>query len=197
MAEENSRFLDSLREANLLLLSRLHASQKAIWKDVKVFKSTTEPSCGNNSRNYGLEWVQFTGCGPNHVPVSLRSGELVSKRSQKSPVKGYESTENGFSTAWGTREKENTPGNGTKMGLSSILRTPQSRRKKQVRIYMNLYIFLYFRIILRETWREHFMILMNFVKCSLHIYYIICTLKLVTSSGYTTTCYRLYKYINL
>ena len=135
MAEENTRFLDSLREANLLLLSRLHASQKAIWKDVKVFKSNTEPSGGNNDRNYGLERVQFTGYGPNRVPVSLRSGEQVSKRSQKSPVKGYESTDNGFSTTRERREKENTPGNSAKMGLNSILRTPQSRRKKQVFIY--------------------------------------------------------------
>ena len=126
MAEETYS-LRSLRETNLLLLSKLHVAQKTIWKDVKTIKSKSESSgCGRR-----LESPEIRGHGLNCTPVTMRRRGL-SELSAKSLANEFEVAEQRVSTTRESRDKENIPLSGEGKHLNSILRTPQSRRGKQV-----------------------------------------------------------------
>ena len=120
---DNSR-LDSLREANLTLLSKLHTSQKAIWKDVNVIKSTAKTASGAKRINL----AEFRGHGPDRTPVTLRKRYV--------DVTGNESEVHGRLFSTPRKEdmgKENRPASGAAERITSILRTPKSKRKSQVK----------------------------------------------------------------
>jgi hypothetical protein len=128
MAEERS-----LREANLILLSRLHVAQKAIWKDVNSIKTNRNHS----EVDKPLENSVFEGFGPDRTPVTLRSRrKALSELSTKiTPRKRSEKGSVRFSTPRRSDQKENRTLTDSKKGLNSILRTPQSQSKRQIQVY--------------------------------------------------------------
>ena len=128
MAEERS-----LREANLILLSRLHVTQKAIWKDVNSIKTNRNHS----EIDKPLENSVFEGFGPDRTAVTLRSRrKALSELSTKiTPRKRSEKGSVRFSTPRRSDQKENRTLADSKKGLNSILRTPQSQSKRQIQVY--------------------------------------------------------------
>ena len=127
MAEERS-----LREVNLILLSRLQVTQKAIWKDVNSIK-TNRKHCEVDEP---LENSIFEGFGPDRTPITLRSRrKALSKLSTKiTPRKQSEKGSVRFGTPRRSGQKENRTLADSTKGLNSILRTPQSRSKHQIQV---------------------------------------------------------------
>lgn len=127
MAEEQS-----LREVNLILLSRLHVAQKAIWKDVKSMKRAEKAS----EIHRPLESSVFEGFGPDRTPIALQSRrKALSELSTKiTPRKQGEKGSVRFSTPTRSNQKENRPLADRKKGLNLILRTPQSQTKRQFEV---------------------------------------------------------------
>jgi hypothetical protein len=125
MAEERS-----LREANLILLSRLHVAQKDIWKDVNSMKT-------NRNHSEVDKPLENSGLGPDRTPVTLRSRrKALSELSTKiTPRKRSEKGSVRFSTPRRSDQKENRTLADSKKGLNSILRTPQSQSKRQIQVY--------------------------------------------------------------
>ena len=131
MAEEQS-----LREVNLILLSRLHVAQKAIWKDVKSMKRADKAS----QMHRPLENSVFEGFGPDRTPIALQSRrKALSELSTKiTPRKLGEKGRLRFCTPTRSSRKENRELTDGKKSLNSILRTPQSHTKRQFQVYLSL-----------------------------------------------------------
>ena len=127
MAEEQS-----LREVNLILLSRLHVAQKAIWKDVKSMKRA-EKACQMH-RPFGSS--VFEGFGPDRTPITLQSRrKALSELSTRiTPRKQAEKGSLRFCTPTRGIQKENRPLVDKKKGLNSILKTPESQMKRQIEV---------------------------------------------------------------
>ena len=127
MAEERS-----LREVNLILLSRLHVAQKTIWKDVNFIKANNKHSEGNKR----LENSVFKGFGPDRTPISMRSRrKALSELSTKmTPRKQTEKGSVGFNMAWTSDQKKKCALTDSAKGLGSILRTPQSKSKRETQV---------------------------------------------------------------
>jgi hypothetical protein len=134
MAEEQS-----LREVNLILLSRLHVAQKAIWKDVDFMKASHKYS----EVNKRLENTVFEGFGPDRTPITVRSRrKALSELSSKiTPRKQGEKGSVRFSVTRKSSPKENRTLADNRKGLNSILRTPQSQSKRRIQVNKTKLVF--------------------------------------------------------
>lgn len=112
---------ESLREANINLLSRLHVAQKAIWRDMNSMKATRKSSVVDQP----LKNSVFQGFGPNRSPVTLHSRrKAFSELSTK--ITPRKKSEEGSA-----RNRLLADG---KKDFNSILRTPQSQAKRRIQV---------------------------------------------------------------